>query len=150
MSPRAESFTVGRTLVITLPRGSDLLEEIERLVLESDMGFCRIEGIGSLARATMTYYDQAAQGDRQIDVDWPVMLVNAVGTALRSGAGVDVHCHLVLGDPLGVASGGDLSPGCEVFSCELILQELVGPSLTRTLDEATGLSHLTLTRLGEE
>ena len=92
----------------------------------------------------MTYYDQSTQGDRQIDVDRPMMLVNAVGTALRSDAGVDVHCHLVLGDALGMASGGDLSPGCVVFSCELILQELAGPPLARALDEATGLSHADL------
>jgi predicted DNA-binding protein with PD1-like motif len=142
MSARAVSFTVGRALVTTLPKGSDLLEEIERLVLENDIGFCRIEGIGSLARATMTYYDQSTQGDRQIDVDRPMMLVNAIGTALRSDAGVDVHCHLVLGDALGMASGGDLSPGCVVFSCELILQELAGPSMARSLDPATGLSPL--------
>ena len=143
MSARVASFTVGRALFTTLPKGSDLLEEIERLVLENDIDFCRIEGIGSLARATMTYYDQSTQGDRQIDVDRPMMLVNAIGTALRSDAGVDVHCHLVLGDALGMASGGDLSPGCVVFSCELILQELAGPPLARALDEATGLSHLT-------
>jgi len=149
VSPRAASFTTGRALVATLPKGSDLLEEIQRLVSENGVEFCRIEGIGSLVRATMTYYDQSAQGDRQIDVDRPMMLVNAVGTALRSDAGVDVHCHLVLGDALGVASGGDLSPGCVVFSCELILQELAGPALTRTLDEATGLAHLTVVEADE-
>jgi predicted DNA-binding protein with PD1-like motif len=41
-----------------------------------------------------------------------------------------------------MASGGDLSPGCVVFSCELILQELAGPSMARALDPATGLSPL--------
>ncbi len=138
----AASFTVGRTLLITLQRGRDLLEEIERLVAENDIAFCRIEGVGSLARASMTYYDQSIQEDRDIEVDRPVMLVTMTGTALRSDEGVEVHCHLVLGDALGAASGGDLSPGCTVFSCELILQELVGPRMARALDEATGLSHL--------
>jgi predicted DNA-binding protein with PD1-like motif len=150
MNARVASFHVARALVTTLPKGSDLLEEIERLVLENDMDFCRIEGIGSLTRATMTYYDQSTQADRQIDVDRPMMLVNAIGTALRSDAGVEVHCHLVLGDALGMASGGDLSPGCVVFSCELILQELAGPSMARALDPATGLSHLTWTQTDAE
>jgi predicted DNA-binding protein with PD1-like motif len=138
----AASFTVGRTLVATPRKGTDLLAEIERLVLEKDIAFCRIEAIGSLDRAAMTYYDQSAQGDREIDVDRPVMLLTASGTALGSDAGVQVHCHLVLGDALGMASGGDLSPGCVVFSCELILQELVGPAMARALDPATGLSPL--------
>ena len=138
----ATSFTVGRTLVATPRKGTDLLEEIERLVLENDIAFCRIEAIGSLDRAAMTYYDQSVQGDKEIDVDRPVMLLTASGTALRSDAGVQVHCHLVLGDALGMASGGDLSPGCVVFSCELILQELVGPAMARALDPATGLTPL--------
>ena len=50
-SPHAASFTAGRTLVAALAKGSDLLEEIERLVLENDIDFCRIEAIGSLDRA---------------------------------------------------------------------------------------------------
>ena len=138
----ATAFTPGRTLVAALRTGSDLLEDIERLVLEHDIAFCRIEAIGSLDRAVLTYYDQSAQGDKEIDVDRPVMLLAASGTALRSAGGVEVHCHLVLGDALGMASGGDLSPGCVVFSCELLLQELVGPAMTRALDPATGLSPL--------
>jgi len=135
----ATSFAVGRTLVTTPRKGTDLLEEIERLVLENDIAFCRIEAIGSLDRAAMTYYDQSTQGDKEIDLDRPVMLLTASGTALRSDADVQVHCHLVLGDALGMASGGDLSPGCVVFSCELILQELVGPAMARALEPATGL-----------
>jgi uncharacterized protein len=138
----ATSFTLGRTLVATPQKGTDLLEQIERLVLENDIAFCRIEAIGSLDRAAMTYYDQSARGDKEIDVDRPVMLLTAAGTALMSDAGVQVHCHLVLGDALGMASGGDLSPGCVVFSCELIVQELVGPAMTRVLDPATGLTPL--------
>lgn len=140
----AVTFTVRRTLVATPPSGSDLLEQIERLVIESGFDFCRLEGIGSLTRARMTYYDQALQEDRDIAVDRPVMLVTLTGTALRSGDAVQVHGHLVLGDALGMASGGDLSPGCEVFSCELILQELTGPPMTRAIDEGTGLMHLGL------
>lgn len=142
MSAVVAALTVQRTLVATPPRGSDLLEEIECLVLENSIGFCRLEGIGSLTRASMTYYDQSLQEDRDIAVDRPVMLVNLSGTALRSGDAVEVHCHLVLGDAVGMATGGDLSPGCEVFSCEVILQELAGPTMVRALDEETGLMHL--------
>lgn len=142
VTDRAASFAVGRTLVTSLPGGSDLLEEIERLVLANDIDFCRIEGIGSLARARMTYYDQSAREDREIEVDRPMMLASVSGTALRSVEGVEVHGHLVLADALGMASGGDLSPGCVVFSCELLLQELTGPRMVRAIDESTGLSPL--------
>jgi len=138
----ATSFEVGRTVVTSLPGGSDLLEQIESLVLANDIDFCRIEGIGSLACARMTYYDQSAHEDREIEVDRPMMLATMCGTALRSADSVEVHAHLVLADALGMASGGDLSPGCVVFSCELLLQELTGPRMVRATDVTTGLSPL--------
>ena len=144
------TFTAGRTLLATPPNGSDLQAEIQRLVVENDIDFCRFEAIGSLERASMTYYDQTAQVDRVIEVEQPVMLVHLIGTALKSAKAVEVHGHLVLGDALGMASGGDLSPGCVVFSCELIVQELVGPALERTTDPVTGLSHLNMVARGEE
>jgi len=139
---RVASFEVGRTLVVSLPGGSDLLGQIEGLVLANSIDFCRIEGIGSLSGARMTYYDQSALEDREIEVDRPMMLASVSGTALRSGEGVEVHCHLVLADALGMASAGDLSPGCVVFSCELLLQELNGPRMVRAIDASTGLSPL--------
>ncbi len=134
------AFTTGSTILITPPFGSDLLEEIERAVMDRDLDFCRIETIGSLSKAALTYYDQAAHQDRLIEFDRPLMLLHLVGTALRSSDGMEVHCHLVLGDELGAAFGGDLSPGCIVYSCEMMLQELTGPSIRRITDEDTGLS----------
>lgn len=134
-------FESGRTLVAALDKGSDLLEEIERLVRENGISFCGLSGIGSLAESRVTYYDQAAQSDREITFERPMMLVTLSGTVLRSDGDVYSHCHVVLGDALGMAYGGDLSPGCIVYSCELTLLELVGPPIARVPNAATGLSH---------
>lgn len=135
------AFAPTRTLLVTLPTGGDLLEEIERAVVDHGIDFCGVEAIGSLSRAAMTYYDQAAHEDRLIDLDRPLMLLHLTGTALRSAEGAEVHCHLVVGDESGGAFGGDLSPGCIVYSCELILRELKGPAILKESDERTGLSH---------
>lgn len=142
--PRAE-FTTRRTVVVSLEQGSDLLDEIERLVAGRDLTFCRLSAIGSLASARMTYYDQAAKEDLEIVFEEPMMLVVLAGTALVTGGGeVETHAHLVLANEHGVAYGGDLSSGCVVFSCELLLQELVGPPVSRRVDERTGLARLTI------
>jgi predicted DNA-binding protein with PD1-like motif len=133
-------YESGRTLVAALDSGSDLLEEIERLVRENGIVFCAVSGIGSLAESRVTYYDQAAQEDREIVFERPLMLVTLSGTVLRSDGDVHSHCHLVLGDAAGLAFGGDLSPGCIVYSCELRLLELVGPRIARAPNAATGLS----------
>jgi predicted DNA-binding protein with PD1-like motif len=129
-------------IVVTLDEGSDLLAEIEQFVRRNDVAFCRVSGIGSLAEAHVSYYDQAEQTDRELAFERPMMLTALNGTAAKLGDDVDIHCHLVLGDAQGAAFGGDLSPGCTVFSCELVLSEMVGPQIVRNLDEATGLSRL--------
>ena len=134
-------FAPGRRLVATLDRGTDLQEELERLALENDLALCEVTGIGSLAASTVTYYDQASQTDRELVFERPLMLLGLSGTVLRADDGMQAHCHLVLGDASGEACGGDLSPGCVVFSCEVVLTELVGPAAARVEDEATGLSH---------
>ena len=108
-------FESGRTLIATLDKGSDLLEEIERLVRENGIAFCALTGIGSLAESRVTYYDQVARRDREISFERPMMLVTLSGTILRSDGEVHSHCHLVLGDSLGMAFGGDLSRGCIVY-----------------------------------
>ena len=136
------SFELGRTTLASLDRGSDLLTEIERLVRENDIDFCEVSGIGSLDQARVTYYDQVAQEDLEIAFDRPMMLIALAGTVLREGAEIQAHGHVVLGDASGAAFGGDISPGCLVFSCELILTELSGSPVTRRQDAATGLARL--------
>ena len=136
------SFGLGRTTLASLDRGSDLLTEIERLVRENDIGFCEVSGIGSLVRARVTYYDQVEQEDREIAFDRPMMLIALAVTVLREGGEIQAHGHVVLGDASGAAFGGDISPGCLVFSCELILTELSGSPVTRRQDDATGLARL--------
>jgi uncharacterized protein len=39
----------------------------------------------------------------------------------------------------GACVGGHVVPGCRIFACELILQELVGEPLERGYEEVTGL-----------
>lgn len=138
------AFATGRTAVTSLDRGSDLLDEIERLVAANDLAFCRLSAIGSLAAARLTYYDQEAQEDIEIAFDEPMMLVTLAGTAVRAGEEVQTHAHLVLANEHGVAYGGDLSPGCTVFSCELLVQELTGHPVSRRTEPDTGLERLTV------
>ena len=49
-----------------------------------------------------------------------------------------MHAHAALAGHGGTI-GGHVVPGCTIFACELILQELVGEDLERACDEQTGL-----------
>ena len=50
-----------------------------------------------------------------------------------------MHAHATLAGHDGACVGGHVAPGCVIFACELILQELVGEPLEREFDEVTGL-----------
>lgn len=140
----AAVYKHGRVVVAALDKGSDLLLELQRLVHANGLGFCHVSGIGSLDAARMTYYDQDAREDRDIVVDRPMMLAGLGGTALLVGDEVTVHAHLIVSDKSGAAFAGDLSSGCVVFSCEVVLTELLGPPVRREADAVTGLDRLAL------
>jgi predicted DNA-binding protein with PD1-like motif len=132
----------GRRIVASLQKGADLLAEIERLAEEHGIGFGEVRGIGSLDRASVTFYDQAAKEDRALEFERPMMLLALAGTVLQQDGATGAHVHIVLADDSGAAYGGDISLGCRVFSCELVLEELPAGAVGRREDPATGLARL--------
>ena len=72
-------------------------------------------------------------------MDGAVELVSLLGNVSRRDGATAVHAHATLAGHDGACVGGHVVPGCRVFACELILQELVGEPLERGLDEVTGL-----------
>jgi predicted DNA-binding protein with PD1-like motif len=139
--PSAE-WRTGRCVTASLDADSDLQTEIERLAVLHAVAFGEVRAIGSLDRVAVTYYDQAAKEDRDIVLERPMMLLAAAGTVVAGEQGPQAHVHLTVADETGVASGGDLSPGCLVFSVELVLQELLGGQVSRRSDATTGLARL--------
>ena len=138
----AAAYQCGNVVLVALDKGSDLLLELQRLVLANEISFCHLSGIGSLNQTRMTYYAQDVKQDRDIVLDRPMMLSALSGTAFRDGDEVSVHAHIIVSEESGGAFAGDLSSGCEVFSCEVILTELLGPPVARSTDVATGLARL--------
>lgn len=135
----AREFTRGRRVVARLPHGGDLLEEIAAVADRHGMRAAELRAIGALQTARLSYYDQTAREYREFAVDRPVEVVSLLGTvSLRDGSTM-VHAHAALAGADGACVGGHVAPGCVVFACELVLQELVGEPLEREYDEVTGL-----------
>jgi uncharacterized protein len=130
----------GRRVVASLESGTDLLGEIERLAAEHRISFGEVRGIGSLDHACVSFYDQTAKMDRELRFDRPMMLLALAGTVLEEDDRAGAHCHVVLADDSGRAFGGDISAGCRVFSCELVIEELSAGAISRQVDAATGLA----------
>lgn len=135
----AREYMRGRRVVARLPHGGDLLEEIAAVADAHGMRAAELRAIGALQTARLAFYDQTTHEYGEFAVDAPVELVGLLGNVSRRDGATAVHAHATLAGHDGGCIGGHVAPGCVVFACELILQELVGEPLEREFDEVTGL-----------
>jgi hypothetical protein len=135
----AREYARGRRVVARLRHGGDLLEEIAATADAHGMRAAELRAIGALQTARLAFYDQTSHEYGEFAVDAPVELVGLLGTVSRRDDATAVHAHATLAAHDGGCVGGHVAPGCVIFACELILQELVGEPLVREFDEVTGL-----------
>jgi predicted DNA-binding protein with PD1-like motif len=127
-------------VVARLPHGGDLLEEIAAVADEHGMRAAELRAIGALKSARLSFYDQTSLEYGEFAVDEPVELVGLLGNVSRKAGTTFVHAHATLAGHEGACLGGHVAPGCVIFACELLLQELVGDPLEREFDAVTGLA----------
>jgi predicted DNA-binding protein with PD1-like motif len=127
-------------VVARLPHGGDLLEEIAAVADAQGMRAAELRAIGALRTARLAFYDQSEHTYGEFAVDEPVEILAVLGNVSRKDGATFVHAHATLSGHSGACVGGHVAPGCEIFACELILQELVGEPLEREFDEVTGLA----------
>jgi predicted DNA-binding protein with PD1-like motif len=125
--------------VARLRHGGDLLEEIAGVADANGMQTAELRAIGALQTARLAFYDQTAHEYGEFAVDAPVEIVTLLGNVSRRDGATAVHAHATLAGHDGACVGGHVAPGCVIFACELIVQELVGEPLVREYDEVTGL-----------
>ena len=135
----SREFARGRRVVARLPHGGDLLEEIAAVADAHEMQAAELRAIGALQTARLAFYDQASHEYGEFAVDAPVELVALLGNVSRRDGATAVHAHATLAGHDGACVGGHVAPGCVIFACELIVQELVGEPLVRERDDVTGL-----------
>jgi uncharacterized protein len=135
----SREFSRGRRVVARLPHGGDLLAEITAVADAHGMTMAELRAIGALSEARLAFYDQETQTYGEFDVPGAVELLGLLGNFSRRDGPTAVHAHATLAGHDGACVGGHVVPGCRIFACELILQELVGEQLERGYDEVTGL-----------
>ncbi len=135
----AREYSRGRRVVARLPHGGDLLAEIAAVADAHGMRAAELRAIGALQTARLAFYDQESHEYGEFAVEAPVELVGLLGNVSRRDGATAVHAHATLAGHDGACIGGHVAPGCVIFACELVLQELVGEPLEREFDEATGL-----------
>ena len=128
-----------RTLVFNLSYGTDLYEELTKIVSEQQITRGRLSAIGATTHAIVAYYDQPTKKYNPLEFSGGMEILNLQGNvSIRDGKPF-VHAHIILGDWDGKVFGGHLLPGTKLWACELFIDEFEGKELVRAHDEKTGL-----------
>ena len=152
------SDRVGRTFILKLVQGEDLLESVERLIAEEGIeNAVVVSGIATFDRSRLhmistTGYPAEVFIDERCDVpttgypaevfidercDVPLEVVSVEGFICDG----EPHLHCTISDSRG-AYAGHLLKGCRIlYLGELVIQELLGLNLHRHLTEK-GINHI--------
>jgi len=100
--------------------------------------------IGALKQATVGCYRNGEY--KRIELKGPLEIASCMGNiAIDEEGGIVVHSHIVVSNEDGEAFGGHLMKGSFVgATAELVVIEVLGINLRRTLDQRTGLELLDL------
>jgi len=131
-------YTQGRSSLLRLPPGEDLLVGLYRICRERDIRSGVFIATGSVRSATLGHLDQHC-GDicRQV-LDADQELVHCVGNISLQAGSLSIRAHAVMSDRQSRVSAGELL-AAEVHVVELFILAAKGPPPVRELDPETGL-----------
>jgi predicted DNA-binding protein with PD1-like motif len=128
----------GRSLLVSLDYGADVVNQISELAGNEGIQTGVFSMIGALTQAEIAFYDQEYHEYNEFLVEENVELVSCTGNiSIREGKHF-VHAHVVLAGSDGETRGGHLLRG-KIFAAELFLVELLGKPMIREHDSSTGL-----------
>ncbi|MGI6065256.1 MAG: PPC domain-containing DNA-binding protein [Bacillota bacterium] len=133
------SYHSERKLMGRLNHGSDLLGELTELVTREKINTGTFSVIGAVKKGAISYYNQESKEYKTMTFNEHLEILSCTGNISLKDGQPFIHCHIIFGDSTGKCLGGHLAKGTEIFAGELYLEELVGPVLSRSYDDTTGL-----------
>lgn len=128
--------TAGRVHVLRLTPGADVRAALNAWCTANGIAAAAlVSAVGSLSRAAIRFAGRNDAHDAVGDLE----VCSLSGTLSKHG----MHLHLTASDAQGQVIGGHVLDGCTVrTTLELVVQEVDGVELLRTLDPATGFAEL--------
>jgi predicted DNA-binding protein with PD1-like motif len=131
-------FKLGRRFIGRLRHGTDIISAVEtacgknsiRAASFSVFGAVRSFTIGTFDQTQLVYITHTGEETREI--------ASCAGNVSIRAGNLFVHAHIVLSDEQGRTIGGRLFSETIIYSGEIELLELIGPSLERIYDEESG------------
>ncbi|HEX9411468.1 MAG TPA: PPC domain-containing DNA-binding protein [Actinomycetota bacterium] len=115
----------GHAAFVSLARGEDLLEGLDRAVDELGIEAGTLQVIGGLEEATVGYFDPKSGEYRRIPTGHVEISSGLGNVSIRDGKPF-IHLHLVLSGPDGTSLGGHAMEGCRAYVVEAYLRKLGG------------------------
>jgi predicted DNA-binding protein with PD1-like motif len=115
---------VGRSYVVVLDLGDDVLERLGAFFDEECIAAAKFYGIGGFGRVTLGYYDMEEQRYLPIEVDEQVEVVSLIGNVATYRDEPRVHAHCTVGHRDGHTTGGHLLSGFVRPTLELVVEEI--------------------------
>ncbi len=122
-----------------LPKGGDLLQEINALCKEKNIRRGAVQVMGAVEKATLGYYLQDERRYISQEFDEHMEILAGIGNVSIKDGDPFVHLHLTLSRKDYSVIGGHTMPGCVIFAAEVCIITLEGEELVRGFDEPTGL-----------
>ncbi len=124
------------TISLRLRPGQDLLNELDRIVIENNIdAACILTCVGSLTKATLRFANQ----NHSTELTGFFEIVSLTGVLSRHGS----HYHIAIADSEGRTYGAHLLEGCKIYTtAEIVIGICAGTQFLRTFDPETGYPEL--------
>ena len=123
------SFDPGRTHILSLSTGSDLLRSVRGFAERESVHAATVTFIGSIRRADIAWYDQDRGEYENTVIEEQMEVFTGMGSISLYEGRPFVHLHAGFSDRNGMTRGGHINFGTEVFAMEVAVNELVGDPL---------------------
>ncbi|MGA2867923.1 MAG: PPC domain-containing DNA-binding protein [Verrucomicrobiota bacterium] len=131
------------TYVAIFETGEDVMEGLERLAQELELGATQLTGIGAFSDAILGYFNFENRDYKKISVTEQVEVLSLIGNVTWNEGKRQVHAHVILGRSDATTLGGHLISATVRPTLEIILTE--SPQhLERKFDPAAGLPLINL------
>lgn len=134
-----KNIMVERRFMGRFPYGGDLLEEINKVIINENVRSGEIRIIGAVSKATFGYYDAESKKYLYIIKNEHLEILSATGNISLKDGKPFPHVHITLADKHGKAFGGHLMEGTKIFAAEFVIADYGDNKLERVYDEFTGL-----------
>lgn len=130
----------GKAAMVRVPKGSDLLDALNKAVSDLGVRAGTLQVIGAVSKLVLGYFNQDQREYDTLDLPGHWEIASGLGNVSIRDSDPFVHLHIVASGPDGRTVGGHLMPGTIVFLAELYLRALDGEPPVRVMDEEIGLA----------